>query len=242
MIALFPAREVFIALGPLEIRWYGFFYVVAFWLALWLLPRLQKWRGLMLTKDAWLVALAALAAGVVAGGRLGYALFYEPEYFLQRPVEIFALWQGGMASHGGFIGVAVAVVIAARYLNVDLLKLSDVIVVPVALGLMLGRLGNWINDELYVSQFAHLAAIAKNLLIAGACYYWLKRGNKIGAGSVTALFLILYGLLRWLMEYWREQPWPLVWGLTRGQLLTLPILAMGVLLLVWRSERKKYNV
>lgn len=238
MLALWPSRAVALSAFGFELRWYGVLYVLAFGLAWWLLPRLQRYRGLNLARDEWLSALTWSAAGVLIGGRVGYVLFYEPAYFSARPGQIFALWQGGMSAHGGFIGVGLALWFFARRLKIDVLKLADVIVVPVALGLALGRVGNWINAELYVSNMAHALAIGKGLVIAGACYFYLKKVSEVGGGYVLAIFLVLYGGLRFLTEYLRVQDWPLVLGLTRGQLLTLPILAAGVLLMVWLRRSK----
>lgn len=236
MIELFPAREVLLQIGDWQIRWYGVLYVVAFGLAYLLLPRLQKYRGLNVSKDQWLEIFTAAVTGVIIGGRLGYVVFYEPSYFLAHPAEIFTLWQGGMSSHGGFIGVGLALWWAAQRLKINLLALIDIAVVPIALGLALGRLGNFINQELYVSTAAHLLAIGKDLLIAGVCYYLLttpppKPGPLLRKeGQTTTAFLLLYALLRFLTEYLRFQEWPLVLGLTRGQILTLPIILVGGLL------------
>ena len=268
MLQLFPAREIALALGNFEIHWYGVLYIAGFALAWWLLPKLQKYRGLALTRDQWLELITWCALGVIAGGRLGYVLFYEPAFFLSNPGQMIAIWDGGMSSHGGFIGVAIALGLVARHFKIELLALLDVIVVPVALGLALGRVGNFINQELYLSTAAHLAAIGKNLLISALCFLSLKSGWHRGVrpeilrnsegphakhggsgtvakssgespvtgpapGQTLALFLILYAILRFLTEYWRVQEFSGAFGLTRGQLLTLPVLLAGVMLWIW---------
>lgn len=243
MIDFLPAREVAMEIFGWPVRWYGVLYVVAFWLAYRLLPRLQTYRQIHLSKEQWLEILALGAVGVIAGGRLGYVVFYEPRYFLMHPLEIFSLWTGGLSSHGGFIGVALALWWVARQFKINFWALTDVAVVPAALGLALGRLGNFINQELYVSSLGHLAAIGKDVLIAGVCFLILRRGaihRAQGAINVapTIVFLILYALLRFLTEYLRVQEFPLLWGLTRGQLLTLPIMAAGLWLLVTTWPQK----
>jgi phosphatidylglycerol:prolipoprotein diacylglycerol transferase len=134
-----------------------------------------------------------------------------------------------------------ALILVSRRLKIDPLALADVAVVPAALGLALGRLGNLINQELYLSTSAHVASIAKNIFIAAAAYIYLRSsGPAKPAGGTLALFLVLYGVLRFSTEYLRQQMEAPVLGLARGQWITLPILAGGVLLFIWlrRSEKK----
>ncbi|MBI4021746.1 MAG: prolipoprotein diacylglyceryl transferase [Candidatus Andersenbacteria bacterium] len=242
MLALMPSRRVLALVGSWEITWYGALYVASFGLAWWLLPRLTRWRGVEITPDAQLAIVAWGAVGAVIGGRLGYVLLYEPAYFITHPLQAFALWDGGMASHGGFLGAAVVLYLAARRFSLDPLALGDAVVVPAALGLMLGRLGNWINQELFVSTAAHAAVIGKDLLIAGMCYAHLRFTARREKGQTLALFLILYSLLRWLAEYVREPLYPSMLGMTYGQVLTWPILAAGVSLMVWLRQSARRNV
>ncbi len=233
MIEFLPTREVAVIIGSWPVRWYGILYVAAFWLAWWLSPRLQKYRALSLTRDQWTYLLAWAAAGVLIGGRLGYVLFYEPVFYWQHPLDTFWLGQGGMSSHGGFIGVGLALWWVSRRLSVNIWSLLDVAAVPAALGLALGRVGNFINQELYTN---HWYPIGKDLLLAAVCLVLLKRTQR--PGIVIAIFLILYSILRWITEYWRE---PIdVWagGLTPGQILTIPLFLAGVFLLVKTQKLK----
>ena len=232
MIALFPTREILLAIGTFEVRWYGVLYIAGFVLAWYLLPRLQKYRGLNLSKDDWMYLMAWAIGGVVIGGRLGYVLLWEPTYFLANPTEVLAIWDGGMASHGGFVGVGLALWLAARKMNINLWKLLDVIVVPVAMGLALGRLGNFINQELFNPSVLALLAVTKNILVAGGAY-WVLRTKKT-VGYPLAAFLLSYGVLRFGIEFIRVQEIVGYAGLTRGQLYTLPILVGGGLLLICR--------
>src|SRR5690349_11110510 len=182
MVELFPSREVVMMIGDWQIRWYGVMYVVAFWLAWWWLPRLAKSRNLNFSKEDWAYIVTLGAAGVLVGGRLGYAVFYMPAFFAAHPGQIIALWNGGMSSHGGFMGVAVALWYAARRLKIDPLALADVVVVPVALGLALGRVGNFINQELYPGYWALLVAAA-DVVIGFMCWQCLRRHDvKTGQG------------------------------------------------------------
>lgn len=259
MMTLFPSRTVAIELFGFPIHWYGLLYLVGFLLAWWLLPRLQRYRGLALTREEWERLLGFSVLGVIVGGRLGFVLFYEPMYFLAHPARIFAVWEGGMASHGGFLGVAIALFFALRQTKVDLMKFADVVVVPAALGLAIGRIGNLINQELYgtvttlpwgiaipgVEGLRHptpLYDALYNLCIAGVCFWHLTRPRAV-PGRTCGLFLVLYAVFRFLVEFLRVQDYaPLsFWGfvLTRGQVLTVPIFIAGVFLwLFLRNERR----
>lgn len=254
MIAFFPSRTVALELLGFSVHWYGLLYLAGFLLAWALLPKLQKERQLSLSVDEWSGLLSAAVLGVILGGRLGFVLFYEPSYFLAHPVEILQVWHGGMSSHGGFLGVTVALLIALRNKTTeDKLRLADVAVVPIALGLMLGRLGNFINQELYgtvttlpwgivvpgeegLRHPTQLYAMAKDLLIAGLCFLHLRRATG-RHGETLALFLMLYGALRFAVEHFRVQDYDLWLGLTRGQLLTVPIFLVGLAVAVWVRRR-----
>jgi len=258
MIHFFPTRTVALELLGFSIHWYGLMYLAGFVLAFFLLPRIQKYRGLSLSKDDWAQMLSWGIIGVIVGGRLGFVLFYEPGFFLRYPSEILQVWHGGMSSHGGFVGVAIALIFVSRKRKIDLLALADCLAVPIALGLALGRVGNLINGELYgvvtsvpwamefsdVEGLRHptqLYAIVKNLLIAGICFYYLKKVKPAYPGRTFALFLMLYGILRYLIEYFRDQPYGLfdlkIILLSRGQLLTIPVIIVGFIL--WRKFGNK---
>ena len=254
MIHFFPSRTVALELFGFLVHWYGILYLVAFLLALLILPRLQRFRDLSLDSEAWGSLVSAAVVGVIVGGRLGYVLFYEPAYFLIHPGKILAVWEGGMSSHGGFVGVAIALFVAAWKKKTPMRELADVIVVPAALGLAFGRVGNFINQELYgsvtslpwgmaipgVEGLRHptqIYALLKDLFIAGVCYWYLRSVRPVRPGRTLALFLMLYSVLRYFLEYLRVQQYPLidtgVLLLTRGQLLTLPLLLVGILLWRW---------
>lgn len=213
----------------LEFHWYGLMYVVAFWLGWWGIPHLAKWRNIRLSREQWTEVVVWVAAGVLIGGRLGYVLLYEPSYYSHHVGWILAVGGGGMSSHGGFIGVALALWYVSRRFRIPLLALADAAVIPAALGLALGRVGNFINHELYVGNFA-LVAAAKDMLIAVVCYRLLKRVPRLRDGQVAGMFFILYAGLRFLTEYLRVPEWGSVWGLTWGQFLTVPILLIGLYL------------
>lgn len=230
MIELAPSREVLLVLGPVVIRWYGALYVVGFLLAWQLLPRLQHWRHLVLSHEQWLTAITATAASVVIGGRIGYVLVYEPSYFLAHPAEAFAIWQGGMSLHGGLIGVLVTTSILARTWRISLLRLLDLTVIPAALGIAVGRSGNIINGELFATPAIQATAVGKNLLIAVICYLHLRTSQHKQPGATAALFAILYGTARFLIEFVRLPTAAPIGLFTRGQLLSLLLIAAGATL------------
>lgn len=247
----FPSRTVALDILGLQVHWYGIMYAIGALLGLYLLPRIQTERDLRLSSDEWLTVVTVVMIGIVVGGRLGYVLFYEPLHFLQHPLDVFAVWKGGMASHGGFIGVTLALFYLSRRLEVDVRTLADLVIIPVAIGLALGRIGNFINQELYgtptslpwgiaipgVPGLRHptqMYAVLKDLTIAVICFLYLRHARPIVPGRTVALFLMLYGVLRFLIEFIRVDGYPpiVVLGLTftRGQLLTIPIFFAGVFL------------
>lgn len=260
MVTFFPSRAVAISLFGFDIHWYGIFYIVAFLLVWLLLPLLKKHRGFALTADDRSGILTAGILGVLLGGRLGYVLFYHPAYYASHPLEILTVWRGGMSSHGGFVGAGIALAIIARRRQLALPPLLDLIAVPAAMGLALGRIGNFVNQELYgtvttlpwgmafpgaegLRHPVQLYAVVANLCIAGCCFWHLRRSRMEPPGGTIALFLILYGVLRFLLEFVREPDSPLVslgfTSLTRGQLYSVPLLALGIVLWLLRGREMR---
>jgi phosphatidylglycerol:prolipoprotein diacylglycerol transferase len=260
MIAFLPSRTVAVELFGFAVHWYGLMYLAAFLLAWWMLPRLQKFRGIALSSEAWGDILTAAILGVILGGRLGFVLLYAPQFYLAHPVEILKVWRGGMASHGGFLGVTLALLWILRGRSrEEILRIADIVVVPVALGLALGRVGNFINGELYGSVstlpwamafpeaegLRHpwpLYAVLKDLCIAALCSLSLRWSSV--PGKTTSLFLVLYAILRFALEWLRDQPYGWVEAgpiaLSWGQMYCIPILFIGMGL--WLHVRKNADV
>ncbi|HWU83501.1 MAG TPA: prolipoprotein diacylglyceryl transferase [Methylophilaceae bacterium] len=240
-------------LGPLAVHWYGLMYLVGFLGGLWL----GKWRarqpqsGWQETEVDDLLFYAAL--GVILGGRLGYVLFYQPGYFLSHPIEIVYLWQGGMSFHGGFLGVLAAMLFFARKTGKRWLAIMEFVAPLVPLGLGAGRMGNFINGELWGratdlpwgmvfpqvdSTVRHPSQLYEFGLegVALFCILWLYSRKPRPVGAVSALFLIGYGSFRFLVEFTREPDsylGLLSLGLSMGQWLSLPMVIAGVWLLRW---------
>jgi phosphatidylglycerol---prolipoprotein diacylglyceryl transferase len=248
------------SLGPLAIRWYGIMYLVGFATA-YLLGRYRIKHGLAgrITLPILDDLLFFVVLGVILGGRLGYVLFYKPEHYFQHPLEIFAVWQGGMAFHGGFLGVLVAIWYLSRKHGLRWLELTDYVAPLIPLGLAAGRLGNFINGELYgrvtdvawgmvfsspgagsaprhPSQLYQFAL--EGLLLFAILWAFTARPRPVGAGS--GVFLIGYGTLRFLAEFFREPDdflGFLALNLTMGQWLSAPMIVAGVFLLAWAYRR-----
>lgn len=261
MIEFLPSREVALALGPVAVHWYGIMYALGFLLGIWMLPRLLRLAKIEMTPQDRETLVLWIFLGVLLGGRLGFILFYGGTYYLENPMKIFAVWEGGMSSHGGFLGVCLAVFLFASRRHIDFFRLGDVLVIPVAIGLSLGRLGNLINGELYGTATTmpwamsfpgaegprhptQIYAILKDLVIAVVCALHLRTNadKNIPSGRTGGLFLLLYGLFRFLTEIFREQPYGYtdIIGIevSRGQLLTIPIILIGVAVLMLRRSQR----
>ena len=241
------------SIGPLAVRWYGLMYLAGFAAAWWLGSlRIEAGRAPITRKQFDdLIFLAVL--GVILGGRLGYVLFYKPAYYASNPLEIFAVWQGGMSFHGGLLGVIGAMWIAARRNKLHFLQLMDFVAPLCPLGIAAGRIGNFINGELYgrvtdlpwgmVFRGAgalprHPSQLYQAALEGFALFVllWWFSAKPRPRGQVSALFLIGYGAFRFLAEFAREPDaflGLLAFGLTMGQWLCLPMIAGGLWLFAW---------
>ncbi len=227
MVDFLPSREVALSFLGIDIRWYGIMYVAGYGLAWWLMPRLQSYKKVFLTSDEWAAVVALGAVGVLLGGRLGYVVFYGLEYFWGHVEEVFYFWMGGMSIHGGIIGVALALWLGGKIFKAGILRLADVAVVPAGLGIALGRLGNLINQEIFVSVEANLLVVLGILVIVGFCFYYLARGRS-GDGSVAALFLFMMGVFRFFMEYFRVHDYERLGVFYRGQWLSIVMVGFGI--------------
>ncbi|MBF0141380.1 MAG: prolipoprotein diacylglyceryl transferase [Magnetococcales bacterium] len=242
---------VVFSIGPLAIRWYGVMYSLAFLLG-WPLLKIQARRmALQLTQDELGDLTMWILGGVLLGGRLGYILFYQFSYYWDHPLAVFKIWEGGMAFHGGLLGVAVAICYFAHKKKIPCLSLGDLVSPVVPVGLLLGRIGNFINGELWGRTtdvawgmlFPHgggplprhpsqLYEAALEGVVLFALLWWL--GKKMHQpGALFGIFLIGYGAARFFVEFYRE-PDPqlglLSLGLSMGQWLCVPMIVAGVTL------------
>jgi phosphatidylglycerol:prolipoprotein diacylglycerol transferase len=240
--------------GPLAIRWYGLMYLVGFALVYGLgRRRIARGRGEGVTREGLDDIIFFGVLGVVLGGRLGYVLFYKAGYYLAHPAEILSVWQGGMSFHGGFLGVLVAMAWVARKHALPWLALTDFVAPLVPLALAAGRLGNFINGELWgrVTDapwgmvFPHAGVEPRHasqlyqFALEGLALFallWVFSARARPLGAVSGLFLVGYGVLRFVAEFFREPDdflGLLALGLSMGQWLSLPMIAAGVAMLAW---------
>jgi phosphatidylglycerol:prolipoprotein diacylglycerol transferase len=253
-----PFEVAGMQLGPFAIRWYGLMYLLAFILVI-VLGR-KRARENMLT--GWRPRdiddmLFYGVLGVILGGRLGYVLFYKPIHYLVHPLEILQVWQGGMSFHGGFLGVLIALWFYARKRRRHWLDVTDFVAPLCPLGLAAGRLGNFINGELvgrvtdapwgmvfpqvdnlprHPSQLYELGL--EGILLFVILWSYASRHRPMGA--VSGLFLLGYGTLRFAAEYTREPDnflGYLAGGLTMGQWLSMPMIAVGLMMMIWAYRR-----
>ncbi|MDB5813730.1 MAG: lgt [Rhodocyclales bacterium] len=280
-----------LSLGPLHVRWYGLMYLVAFLLFV----TLGKYRARKNLLSGWVPSdvddlLFYGALGVVLGGRLGYVIFYKLGYYLAHPIEIAYIWQGGMSFHGGFIGVLVALWLFGRKTKKSFWQVADFVAPLVPTGLAAGRMGNFINGELwgriaspttpwamlfpqaraedvaavqanpslqqalvsYVDKFDHLQHFALprhpsqlyQFALEGLTLFiilWLYTRKPRPLAAASALFLIGYGVFRFIAEYGREPDdflGLLAFNLSMGQLLSLPMILIGIGLWIWAHRKR----
>lgn len=280
-----------VPLGNFEfaLRWYALAYIAGLLGGMWLIGRAMKratlWPGNTppLQRAQVEGLLTAVVLGVILGGRLGFVFFYQPAYYLQNPIEILQIWQGGMSFHGGLLGVAVAAMIYCRRLSAPVMQVADAMAMVIALGLGLGRLSNFINAELWgrptdvawgvifpgdaaqacagpvgivLTDLGEMCARHPSQLyqavleglVMGAILLWLayRRGWLKVPGALTGMFLALYGSARFVVEFFRQpdaqffQTHPRGFalalsddiGLTMGQILSLPMIVAGLILVL----------
>lgn len=257
---------VALQVGPLAIHWYGLMYLLAFGLFLALARLRLRHEPYASLKGPWgwqprdiedLLFYGML--GVILGGRLGYVLFYKPLHYLFHPLEVFAVWEGGMSFHGGLIGVLVAMAWFARTRQRPWLQVMDFIAPCVPTGLAAGRLGNFINGELWgrvadpalpwgmvfrgAGDLPRHPSQIYQFLLEGLLLFvllWLYARRPRRLGEVSAAFLVGYGSLRFLAEFFREPDaylGLLGLGLSMGQWLSLPMVLAGAGLWLWAARR-----
>lgn len=248
-------------IGPLVIRWYALAYLAGFLIGWRYCLRIATKKGGRPNKDDIDDFLTLAVIGVIIGGRLGYVCFYQPSYFLSEPLEALKIWNGGMSFHGGVLGVIGAMFLFAKKNKINLLKLSDYICAAAPIGLFFGRVANFINGELYgtvtgttkgvvfpnagiaprhPSQLyeAFLEGIVLFILL-----WLLVRSPNVKTGTVSAVFLLGYGVFRMLVEFVREpdEYLGLIGGyISMGQILCIPMIAIGLIML-FVSKRGKFE-
>ena len=261
----YPAIDpVAVALGPVQIHWYGLMYVLALGCGWWLGLRRAQRDDYPMQPVQIENLVFYFAVGIILGGRLGYVFFYDVGRFLAEPLWLFKIWQGGMAFHGAFIGVIVAMLAYARKTGINPFDWLDFIAPVVPLGLAFGRIGNFIGAELYgraadvpwamvfPTDPLQITRHPSQLYQAGlegltlfVLLMWFARKPR-PRYAVSGLFALGYGVLRFTVEFFRQPDahigFDLFGWLTRGQLLCLPMLVLGAVLLYLAYGRRKVTV
>ena len=251
MLLIHPSIDpVIVSFGVIQIRWYGIAYVLGFLLGIYLIKQInQGYQKRIKNKQIddffiWSVI------GVILGGRIGYVLFYQTATILTDPINILFIWKGGMSFHGGLIGIIISIFLFSKKYSIDFFQLSDLVSSVAPIGLFFGRLANFINVELYgrVTDFP-LAMIYPSIdqaprhpsqlyeaFFEGVVLFIIlrhcnnKNYSQNNFGFITSLFLILYGIFRFLIEFLREPDAHigLIFNsITMGQLLSVPLVIIG---------------
>lgn len=250
------------SLGPLSVRWYGLMYLAAF--AQFIALGRVRLRQAHIAAAGWLRddlddMLFYGVLGVVLGGRLGEVLFYHPAFYFSHPLEIFAVWKGGMSFHGGFLGVLLAMAIWSRKRGRKLMSVMDFIAPMVPLGYAFGRIGNFINAELpgrvadaslpwamiwpNVDNLPRHPSPIYQALVDGLLLFiilWLYARKPRPYMAVSGMFALGYGCARFFTEYFRVPDYDVTFAgitISAGQMLSLPMIALGIALLWWAYRR-----
>lgn len=263
MVFYHDINPVFLSFGPLSIRYYGLFYAIGIlfvYLTLWYAAKKKLVKNLddknYDTIFLWLVVSCVL------GARLFHVLFYEPVFYFTHPQEILAVWHGGLSFHGALIGIAITLYFLCKKYKLRFLQVADLLVIPVAFGLFLGRIANFINGELvgtvmngannsslcvdysksqYLSNppegcrhFSQFYESAKNVFI-GFVLLFVYNSKKFGEGVIFFSFVFLYGILRFILNFYREDIRFL--GLSEGQYLSLAMVIVAGIWFIWNRHK-----
>ncbi len=261
----FPAIDpVLISVGPFAVRWYALAYIVGIllgWVYARALIRNQRhWGGpAPMTATDFDDFVLWVTLGIILGGRIGYVAFYNAAYFAENPAEIFQVWHGGMSFHGGFLGCVLAVALFAWRNGVPFLSLGDVTCAVAPIGLLLGRIANFVNGELWgrttdvpwafvfpdagplprhPSQLYEAALEGAVLLVL--LWLLIRAGALRRPGTIVGAFAVGYGIARIACEFFREPDPQLgfLWGgMTMGMLLSVPLILAGLGFLAWARSR-----
>ena len=243
---------IFLNIGGIQLRWYGLMYMAGFIVAYFIMRGLIRQKTLPLSRDDLYDLLFYLILGLMGGGRIGYVLFYDIGTYLQNPFSILAIWQGGMSFHGGLIGMTLAAILIVRKKGWKFWEIADLTAVAVPIGLGLGRIGNFINGELYgrpstlpwAMVFPDGGNVARHpsqlyeALLEGLALFlivrWVYHLN-LRQGATLWSMVSVYGLFRFTIEFLREPDSHIGFDLgpfTRGQLLSFPMFLVGTYFLV----------
>lgn len=255
-------NPVLIHLGSFQVRYYGLFIVLAIILGYFFVKHMVKKRHIEFTTDEVLDLTLWVVAGILIGSRLFYIVIYNLPYYLANPLAMIAVWEGGLSFHGGLFGAALGGYLYCRFKKKNFWQMADLVVIPIAFGLFLGRIANFMNSELigrvtnvpWAVNFnnekdalgnliyrhpSQLYEAAKNLFIFGTL--WIMKDKNLRNGTIFCTFIVMYSSLRFFIEFFR-QPDPqvgfLMLGLTMGQILNIIMFFVGAGLLAYVYRKK----
>jgi len=254
-------NPVLFKLGPFQFRWYALMYLLALTIAYFVIQARAASRHVALSKDQLYDLMVYAAFGVFVGGRLGYILFYNLPYYLEHPTKILAVWEGGMSFHGGLLGTILAILIFCRRRGFSFYTICDLAAITVPIGLGLGRIGNFINGELYGRpadvpwcmvfpgggpECRHPSQLYEAGLEGGLLFLvlWVIDRFPTPPGTACWSFVTGYGLCRIVVEFFREPDMHLGYILgpfTMGQVLTAPMVLLGAFMLAWGYRERTGN-
>jgi len=251
-------NPILIDLGPIRVSWYGLMYILGFLISYILVRYQMKKKDFGISRMEIENLYFYLIIGLVIGARLGYVIFYDLKMYISNPLEIFAIWHGGMSFHGGLIGVLMVGILFSWKNRKSFWRISDLIIVTVPIGLGLGRIGNFINGELYGrvttvpwgmvfprgGELArHPSQLYEASLEGGVLFLilWFLKDRKIPSGGLLAVFIFFYGIFRFFVEFFREPDAHIGFVLgpfTMGQILTSFMIIGGIVLYIYLNKRK----
>ena len=259
-LGLTENSKIALDLGFFQLRWYSLAYLFGIVIGWWYLLKLLREPGAPMARRHADDMVFYATLGIILGGRLGYVLFYRPGYYLDNPLEIVQLWDGGMSFHGGVIGVSLGILWMARKHKLDWLRIHDYVACCIPFGLFLGRLANFVNAELWGRQtdlpwgivFPNAGGVARHpsqlyeaalegivLFVILWALFWKTRA-RWQPGRLVGTFILVYGISRFLVELVRQPDVgleKLSWGLSMGQTLSLPMILGGLYLVVTAPRR-----
>jgi len=251
-------NPILIDLGPIRVSWYGLMYILGFLISYILVRYQMKKKDFGISRMEIENLYFYLIIGLVIGARLGYVIFYDLKMYISNPLEIFAIWHGGMSFHGGLIGVLMVGILFSWKNRKSFWRISDLIIVTVPIGLGLGRIGNFINGELYGrvttvpwgmvfprgGELArHPSQLYEASLEGGVLFLilWFLKDRKIPSGGLLAVFIFFYGIFRFFVEFFREPDAHIGFVLgpfTMGQILTSFMIIGGIVLYIYLNKRE----
>jgi len=262
----FPSiSPVMLSLGPLEIRWYSLAYIIGFLFSWIYIKKLSLNKSLYDRKSNFNLKLVDdlvfySVIGLIVGARLGYIVFYNLEFYLQNPLNVLYVWEGGLSFHGGLIGIIIAALYTSGIYKTKFLELTDLICVSAPVGIFLGRISNFINGELYGrpsstlfgmifptadNQYRHPSQLYEAFLeglilfiVLNISIFFFKTLSR--PGYISGLFLLFYGLFRFLVEFSREpdiQVGFIYTFLTMGMILSVPMIIAGIIIMIISSKK-----